>query len=126
MEQTLLLYVVQDFELVKSIGADKVIDYTKEDFIQKQVKYDIVYDAVMKLKASKSRKILKNNGVFLNNSRLPKIKEEDLLFLKNLIEKNKLKPVMDRTYSIEEIVEAHRYVDKGHIKGNVAVTIFDE
>ncbi|WP_078577455.1 NAD(P)-dependent alcohol dehydrogenase [Salipaludibacillus agaradhaerens] len=116
----------ENFELVKSIGADKVIDYTKEDFIQKQVKYDIVYDAVMKLKASKSRKILKNKGVFLNNSRLPKIKEEDLLFLKNLIEKNNLKPIMDRTYSIEEIVEAHRYVDKGHKKGNVAVTIFDE
>ncbi|MCR6110062.1 NAD(P)-dependent alcohol dehydrogenase [Bacillus sp. A301a_S52] len=116
----------ENFELVKSIGADKVIDYTKEDFVQKQDKYDIVYDAVMKLKASKSRKILKNNGVFLNNSRLPKIKEDDLLFLKNLIEKNNLKPIMDRTYSIEEIAEAHRYVDKGHKKGNVAITIFDE
>ncbi|UTR14085.1 NAD(P)-dependent alcohol dehydrogenase [Salipaludibacillus sp. LMS25] len=116
----------ENFELVKSIGADKVIDYTKEDFIQKQDKYDIVYDAVMKLNASRSRKILNSNGVFLNNSRLPKIKEEDLLFLKNLIEKNMLKPVMDRTYSIEEIVEAHRYVDKGHKIGNVAVTIFAE
>ena len=116
----------KNFELVKSIGADKVIDYTKEDFTKKQDKYDIVYDAVMKSKASKCRKILKSNGVFLNNYRLPKTKEEDLLFLKDLIEKNKLKPVMDRTYSIEEIVEAHRYVDKGHKKGNVAVTVYDE
>jgi len=116
----------KNFELVKSIGADKVIDYTKEDFTKKQDKYDIVYDAVMKSKASKCRKILKSNGVFLNNYRLPKTKEEDLLFLKDLIEKNKLKPVMDRMYSIEEIVEAHRYVDKGHKKGNVAVTVYDE
>lgn len=113
----------ENFELVKSIGADKVIDYTKEDFTQNQDKYDIVYDAVMKSKASKCRKILKSNGVFLNNSGLPKNKREDLLFLKELIENNQLKPVMDRTYSMEEIVEAHRYVDKGHKKGNVAVRI---
>jgi len=113
----------ENFELVKSIGADKVIDYTKDNFTQSQDKYDIVYDAVMKSKASECRKILKSNGVFLNNSRLPKIKGEDLLFLKELIENNKLKPIIDRTYSIEEIVEAHRYVDKGHKKGNVAIRI---
>ena len=63
--------------------------------------------------------------MFLNNSRLPKIKNDDLLFLKYLIENNKLKPVIDRTYSIEEIVEAHKYVDKGHKKGNVAIRIYD-
>jgi NADPH:quinone reductase-like Zn-dependent oxidoreductase len=111
----------ENFDLVKSIGADHVIDYTKEDFTQNQAKYDIVYDAVMKSKASKCRKILKRDGVFLNNSGLPKIKTNDLLFLKDLIEKNKLKPVIDRTYPIEQIIEAHRYVDKGHKKGNVAI-----
>ncbi|MCF8222956.1 MAG: NAD(P)-dependent alcohol dehydrogenase [Bacteroidales bacterium] len=111
----------QNFDLVKSIGADNVIDYTKEDFTQIQDKYDIVYDAVMKSKASKCRKILKRNSVFINNYRLPKIKGDDLLYLKGLIEKNKLKPVIDRTYSMEDIVEAHRYVDKGHKKGNVAI-----
>jgi len=111
----------QNFDLVKSIGADNVIDYTKEDFTQIQDKYDIVYDAVMKSKASKCRKILKRNGVFINNYRLPKIKGDDLLYLRGLIEKNNLKPVIDRTYSMEEIVEAHRYVDKGHKKGNVAI-----
>jgi NADPH:quinone reductase-like Zn-dependent oxidoreductase len=111
----------QNFDLVKSIGADNVIDYTKEDFTQSQDKYDIVYDAVMKSKASKCRKILKKNGVFLNNYRLPKIKGDDLIYLKGLIETNILKPVIDRTYSMEEIVKAHRYVDKGHKKGNVAI-----
>jgi NADPH:quinone reductase-like Zn-dependent oxidoreductase len=116
----------KNFKLVKSIGADKIIDYTKEDFTKKQDKYDIVYDAVMKSKPAKCRKILKGNGIFLNNSRLPKIEEEDLLFLKDLIEKNKLKPVIDRTYSIDEIVEAHRYVDKGHKKGNVVITVNDK
>jgi len=113
-------------ELVKSIGADKTIDYTKEDFTKTQVKYDIVYDAVMKSKASKCKKILKENGIFLNNSRLSKIQEQDLLLLKDLIEKNKLKPVLDRTYSIDEIVEAHRYVDEGHKRGNVAITVNEE
>lgn len=113
----------KNFELVKSIGADKTIDYTKEDFTKTQVKYDIVYDAVMKSKIVKCRKILKKNGIFLNNSSLPKITQEDLIFLKELIEKNKLKPVLDRVYSIKEIVEAHKYVDKGHKKGNVAIKV---
>ncbi|HSH67510.1 MAG TPA: NAD(P)-dependent alcohol dehydrogenase, partial [Bacteroidia bacterium] len=80
--------------------ADKVIDYTKGDFTKKEDKYDIIYDAVMKSDASKCRKILNINGIFLNNSNLPKIKEEDLLFLKELIEENKLIPVLDRIYSI--------------------------
>ncbi|MGF1585613.1 MAG: NAD(P)-dependent alcohol dehydrogenase [Bacteroidales bacterium] len=115
----------KNFDIVKSIGADKVIDYTNEDFTKKQDKYDILYDAVMKLKASRCRKVLKTNGIFLNNSGLPKIKNDDLLFLKYLIENNKLKPVIDRTYSIEDIVEAHRYVDMGHKRGNVAVRIND-
>lgn len=112
-----------NFELVTSIGADKVIDYTKEDFIKMGSKYDIVYDAVMKSKHSQCKKILMPSGVFLNNNHLPKIKEDDLLFLKDLMEKNKLKPVIDRIYSLDEIVEAHRYVDTGHKKGNVAITI---
>jgi NADPH:quinone reductase-like Zn-dependent oxidoreductase len=113
----------KNFDLVKSIGADKVIDYTKDDFTRKQEKYDIVYDAVIKLKASKCRKTVKSNGVFLNNSHLPKIQWDDLSFLKELIDTNMLKPVIDKTYSIEEIVEAHRYVDTGRKKGNVAIKV---
>lgn len=113
----------KNFELVKSIGADKVIDYTKEDFTKSNEKYDIVYDAVMKSTKSKCKNILKENGVFLNNSQLQKTEEKDLLFLKDLIESGKMKPVIDRIYSMEQIVEAHEYVDKGHKKGNVVITI---
>ncbi|MDA3818025.1 MAG: NAD(P)-dependent alcohol dehydrogenase [Prolixibacteraceae bacterium] len=114
----------QNFDLVKSLGADHVIDYTSEDFTRIPQKFDVIYDAVMKSKASKCRKILKKNGFFLNNYRQPKIIGDDLLFLKDLIEKNILKPVIDKIYPVEEIVEAHRYVDKGHKKGNVAVTVY--
>lgn len=113
----------RNFELVKLIGADKVIDYTKENFTKSNEKYDIVYDAVMKSTKAKCKSILKENGVFLNNTQLPKAKEEDLLFLKDLIESDKMKPVIDRVYTIEQIVEAHKYVDKGHKKGNVVITI---
>ncbi len=112
-----------NFELVKSIGADKVIDYSKEDFTKIAYKYDIVYDSVMKSNYSQCKKILTTNGVFVNNNQLSKIKVDDLLFLKDLIEKNKIKPVIDRIFSLDEIVEAHRYVDIGHKKGNVAITI---
>ena len=113
----------KNFELAKLIGADKTIDYTKEDFTKNNEKYDIVYDAVMKSQYSLCRKLLEINGVFLNNSRLPKIEEKDLLLLKILIEKNKIKPILDRTYAMDDIVEAHKYVDMGHKKGNVAIKV---
>ncbi|WP_440117648.1 NAD(P)-dependent alcohol dehydrogenase [Paenibacillus sp. QZ-Y1] len=112
-----------NFGLVESIGADKLIDYTEEDFTASETKYDIVYDAVIKAKPSQCQKILTPNGVFLNNSRLPKMEVADLLFLKELIEENKLKPIIDRTYALDEIAEAHRYVDTGRKKGNVAITV---
>ncbi|MDR1222802.1 MAG: zinc-binding dehydrogenase, partial [Tannerella sp.] len=72
---------------------------------------------------SACKNILKKGGFFLNNSRLPAIEEKDILLLKELIESNKLKPVIDRTYSINTIVEAHRYVDTGRKRGNVVVKI---
>jgi NADPH:quinone reductase-like Zn-dependent oxidoreductase len=115
-----------NLELVKSLGADKVIDYTKEDFTKSGETYDVVYDAVMKTKRSRCKDLLKENGIFLNNNGLGKIEVEDLIFLKGLIEKGKLKPVIDRTYTFEQIVEAHRYVDKGHKKGNVVVTLLNK
>ncbi|MBK6265515.1 NAD(P)-dependent alcohol dehydrogenase [Marivirga sp. S37H4] len=115
----------KNFELVKSIGADKVIDYTEQDFTKTDEKYDIVYDAVMKSKRAHCRRILKKKGVFINNSGLPNIQENELTFIKDLIEKNILKPILDRTYPIEDIVEAHRYVDKGHKVGNVAIKMFE-
>lgn len=113
----------KNFDLVKSLGADKLIDYTKEDFTKQPEKYDVVYDAVMKSSRGKCKAILKGQGIFLNNDGNAKVVPEDLDFLKDLIEKEQLKPVLDRTYALEEIVEAHRYVDQGHKKGNVAVRV---
>ena len=112
-----------NFKLVKSLGADRVIDYTKEDFTKSGETYDIIYDAVMKTSRSRFKNLLKKTGIFLNNNGLAKIEAEDLIFLRDLIEKGKLKPIIDRKYTLEQIVEAHRYVDKGHKKGNVVITV---
>lgn len=112
-----------NFDLMESLGVDKMIDYQKEEFTKIDNKYDVVYDAVMKSDHSQCKNILNPNGIFLNNNHLPKITEEDLLFVKDLVEKNRLRPVIDKTYTLNEVVEAHRYVDTGHKKGNVAITV---
>ena len=83
-----------------------------------------MFDAVFKISRSRCKNILKEDGIYdSSHSKVPEPKTKDLIFLKELIEKNKLKPVIDRTYQMEQIVEGHRYVDKGHKKGNVVVTI---
>jgi NADPH:quinone reductase-like Zn-dependent oxidoreductase len=115
----------KNFDLVQSLGADSVIDYTTKDFTEVDERYDIVYDAVMKSKRSRCRKILRKDGIFLNNNRTPKIEADDMLFLKELIENGQLKPVIDKTYSLDQVVEAHRYVDTERKRGNVVIKVTD-
>jgi NADPH:quinone reductase-like Zn-dependent oxidoreductase len=112
-----------NLEMVRAIGADKVIDYTKLDFRKNGEKYDVIFDAVRKIKASSCESSLNENGIFLS-SRIPTSEEkEDLNFLKELVEEGRIKPVIDRTYPLEKTVEAHRYVDLGHKKGNVVISV---
>jgi NADPH:quinone reductase-like Zn-dependent oxidoreductase len=111
-----------NLELVTSLGADHVIDYTKEDFTKSEKQYDLIFDTVSTSSKSECQKILAPNGRYIRTTG-PEPKREDLLFLKEIIEAGKLKTVIDRHYSLDEIVEAHRYVDKGHKKGNVVINV---
>lgn len=110
-----------NLEWVQDIGADRVIDYTQEDFTKSGETYDVIFDAVRKITSSQSKGSLKEHGIFLSVSSSTKEKAENLIFLRELIEEGKVRAVIDRTYPLEEIVEAHRYVDTGRKKGNVVV-----
>ncbi len=133
-------------ELVKALGADKVIDYTREDYTRSDETYDLVFDTVVgRTSFSDCKHLLKPNGRYLpvagglkemgqmlwtsmfGGKKVlagsPPERKEELIFLKDLIEAGKIKPVIDRCYPLEQIVDAHRYVDKGHKRGNVVITV---
>jgi NADPH:quinone reductase-like Zn-dependent oxidoreductase len=112
----------KNIELVKSIGADYVIDYTKENIGNKNVQYDIIFDAVGKISKKYCRNILKQNGKYvsvLNGFVMGK--QADLDLLKSIIEQDKYLPVIDKCYKLDEIVEAYKYVGQGHKRGNIII-----
>ena len=130
---------------VKSLGADQVIDYTKDDFTQNGQVYDVIFDTVGKTSVTRTKKTLKEKGWYLLATfGLPMLvqllwlsktgsqnlefgtlaeKTEDLIFIRELLEVGKIKPVIDRCYPLEQAAEAHRYVETGHKKGNVVITV---
>ena len=139
-----------NMELVNSLGAEKVIDYTRDDFTKTGLTYDIILDAVAKSSFSRCKRSLKVGGIYLTT--IPSLgimlqmlwtskfglkkaifaaagfapsseRAKNLIFLKELIEEGKIKPVIDRRYPLEQITEAHSYVEKGHKKGNVVITV---
>jgi NADPH:quinone reductase-like Zn-dependent oxidoreductase len=137
----------RNVELVKSLGADHVLDYTKEDFTRTDDQYDFIHDAVGKSSFGACRRLLKQGGVYcpselgflaqnpflaLWTSRfgskkvifpVPRSSKDDMLFLKNLIETGAFKPVIDRHYPLDDIAEAYRYVETGHKTGNVVIIV---
>ncbi len=113
----------KNVEMVRSLGADFVIDYTKEDFTKNGKTYDIIHDAVNKSSRKRCKRSLSKDGTFLKNISFSSENAENLMFLKELIEAGEIRPAIDRRYPLEQIAEAHRYVDKGHKKGNVVITV---
>ena len=113
-----------NLELVKSLGADHVVDYTKEDFSSRTERYDVIFDTVAKFPKSQYSKDLASNGTFVSMAKLDtKENMDNLIYIKDLIEKGEIKAVIDRWYPLEDMVEAHRYMDTGRKKGNIVITV---
>ena len=117
-----------NMDLVASLGATTVIDYTSEDFTDRATRYDLILDAVGKRKSAAAlrryRRVLAPGGacVSVDDGR-PNLRSEDLVLLGGLATKGGIRPVIDRRYPLEDIVKAHRYVDNGHKRGNVVVAV---
>ena len=114
-----------NIELVKSLGADQVIDYTQEDFTQIGQTYDVIFDAVGKISRSKVNDILSEKGIYLTVQTTTMESIQVLLILKDLFEKGKIKPVIDKRFPLEQTANAHRYVETGRKKGNVVITVIN-
>ncbi|KKM87898.1 hypothetical protein LCGC14_1264290 [marine sediment metagenome] len=119
-----------NLELVRSLGAETVIDYTKEDYSKRSERYDLILDAVPQQVAdrkslkSQAKNALAPDGKYISiDDGLAKVSYDNLVLLKDLAESGKFKPVIDRSYPLEQMVEAHRYVETGHKKGNVVITV---
>lgn len=112
-----------NFALVQSIGADAVLDYTQPGMIGWESRFDVVFDAVGKLPPSLGKQLVKKGGRFLSVTEITSEKNEYLHTLEAIIAEGRLKPVIDRTYGLDDIVNAHTYVDLGHKKGNVVITV---
>ena len=115
-------------DLVHSLGARHTIDYTQQDFSRLSERYDVVFDAVGRFPADRARLALKPGGTYLNVHRDARAgrnstPQQDIQRLKDLLEAGVYRPVIDRVYPLEQIVEAHRYVEAGHKRGNVVITI---
>jgi NADPH:quinone reductase-like Zn-dependent oxidoreductase len=115
----------ENSELVKSLGADHVINYKNEDFIKRKERYDLIFDAVGKLTKNDCKEALALNGRFVSveGQGIVKVQTEDLFFLKKLMEEGQIKSVIDRRYSLEQVPAAHEYVETGRKIGNVVVTL---
>ena len=111
-------------DVVKSLGANHVIDYTKDDFSARAERYDVIVDTIAKFPKSQYSKVLAPNGTYITMARLDtKENMDNLVIIKELIEAGEIKAFIDRCYPLEQMVEAHRYVDTGHKKGNVVITV---
>jgi NADPH:quinone reductase-like Zn-dependent oxidoreductase len=110
-------------EMVRSLGADEVIDYTTTDIGTLPLKFDVIFDAVGKTSKSACKNLLASGGKYVTVNSPGKFDKEGLAFVKQLIDSGKLTTVIDRTYALDEIREAHRYVEKFHKRGNVAVLV---
>ena len=117
--------IAKNSELVKSLGADRVIDYQHENFIEKEDRYDLIFDAVGKITKNQCKEALTLNGRFVSVERqgIAKVQTKDLLLLKKLMEEGQIQSVIDRCYSLEQVPEAHEYVETGHKIGSVVVTL---
>jgi NADPH:quinone reductase-like Zn-dependent oxidoreductase len=139
----------KNVELVKSLGADVVIDYQTQDFTKTETIFSFIFDAVGKSSFGQCKPLLTENGIYISTELgknaenvllaittpirggkkvlfpLPTITKEDVLFLKELLEKGEFKPVIDRTYTLDQIVEAYKYVESGQKTGNVVLKIVD-